>query len=156
MGLKPRSRLVRLESPWRSFEMYLQPCLFMLQWRSLPRQLYEEIRLSLCDIHPVMWQLRPAINTYFLCLVTCSRVSSYIKTCKWKDFPDGPRRICLAMQGTQARSLVGGTKIPHAVEQLALPPHTATMEPALHDAAKLMHLKKKKKHAWNDECFHPA
>ena len=48
-------------------------------------------------------------------------------------------RICLAMQGTQAQSLVGGTKIPHVVEQPALPPRTATTEPALHDAAKLIH-----------------
>lgn len=31
MGLKPTSKLVRLQSPWRSFEMYLQPCLLMLQ-----------------------------------------------------------------------------------------------------------------------------
>ena len=48
-------------------------------------------------------------------------------------------RICLAMQGTQARSLVGGTKIPHVVEQLAppAPAHTATAEPVLHEAAKL-------------------
>ena len=64
-------------------------------------------------------------------------------------------RICLAMQGTQARSLVRGTKIPH-VEQPALPPHTATTEPALHDAAKLIHLKKTHTHTWNDERFHPA
>ena len=46
-------------------------------------------------------------------------------------------RICLAMQGTQARSLVRGTKIPHVVEQLAPPARTATAEPVLHEAAKL-------------------
>ena len=65
-------------------------------------------------------------------------------------------RICLAMQGTQAQSLVGGTKIPHVVEQPALPPRTATTEPVLHDAAKLIHFKKKHTHTWNDERFHPA